>query len=278
PSGSSPVLITVGIAILALGLVAGAGAQAVERKARGRDPYTGPSPVLILAASIPVALLAAVLVGVVLDVAHLDLGQPVRDLLLVALQDGVYIGLVALLVVGSGALTWAEIGLHRNRRRAAEDVLWGAAFALPVIVVTLFLTAALVALFHVVPESPLPATGQGSGLLLHLLAGAVVAPIGEEILFRGVSTTAWVRSYGVRAGIVRGAVFFALAHVLLVSAPSVGEGIALAIVGFVGRVPIALVLGWVFVRRGSLYASIGLHAAFNAVLLILAELSVRAVS
>jgi membrane protease YdiL (CAAX protease family) len=276
PSRSSPVLITVGIAILAVGLVAGAGAQAVERKARGRDPYTGPSPALLLAASIPVALLGTILVGVVLNLVHLGLAQPVNDLVLVVLQDGVYIALVALLVVGSGALTWTQIGVYVNRRRAIEDLLWGAAFAIPVIVVTLFLTAALVTLFHVVPESPLPPTGQGSGLVLHLVAGAAIAPIGEEILFRGVTTTAWVRSFGVRAGIVRGAVFFALAHVLLISAPSVGVGIALAIVGFVGRLPIALVLGWVFVRRGSLYASIGLHAAFNAVLLLLAELSFHA--
>ena len=40
--------------------------------------------------------------------------------------------------------------------------------------------------------------------------------------------------------------------------------------------PIALALGWLFVRRGSIYASIGLHATFNGFLLVLAEAATRA--
>jgi membrane protease YdiL (CAAX protease family) len=38
----------------------------------------------------------------------------------------------------------------------------------------------------------------------------------------------------------------------------------------VARLPISLLLGWVFLRRGSLWASVGLHATFNLVLLLLA--------
>ncbi len=34
---------------------------------------------------------------------------------------------------------------------------------------------------------------------------------------------------------------------------------------------VALVLGWLYVRTGSLWAPIGLHATYNAVLIILAE-------
>nr|MBA3235396.1 CPBP family intramembrane metalloprotease [Chloroflexota bacterium] len=50
----------------------------------------------------------------------------------------------------------------------------------------------------------------------------------------------------------------------------------LAVVGFGARVPVALALGWLFVRRGTIWAPFGLHAAFNAVLLILAEVANRA--
>ena len=39
--------------------------------------------------------------------------------------------------------------------------------------------------------------------------------------------------------------------------------------------PVALALGWLFVRRGSIWAPIGLHAAFNGILLILAGSSPR---
>jgi membrane protease YdiL (CAAX protease family) len=274
PGGSAGLLVTLGLAVLGIGLVAGAGSQALERRARGRDPYTGPSPVLLVAASIPLASVAVVVVGVLIDVVGINLAQPAKDLVLVAAQDGVYVGLVALLVVGAGALTWREMGFTRDVRGAVEDVGWGALFAAPVIAVTFVVTAVLIAIFRVVPESPLPATGEAGGFLLHLIAAAVLAPIGEEILFRGVTTTAWVRSFGVRSGIVRGALFFAVAHVILISAPTVGEGAALAAVGFAGRIPIALALGWVFIRRRSIYASMGLHAAFNAILLTIAELSV----
>jgi uncharacterized protein len=149
-------------------------------------------------------------------------------------------------------------------------------FAGPVIGLTVVATAVLVALFRVAPENPLPPTGQASGLFLHLLAGAVVAPVAEETLFRGVATTAWVRSLGVRAGIIRAALFFAIAHVLLIGGSSVSEGLAIAFVAFAARLPIALVLGWVFVRRRSIYASIALHATFNGFLLVLAESATRA--
>jgi membrane protease YdiL (CAAX protease family) len=40
-------------------------------------------------------------------------------------------------------------------------------------------------------------------------------------------------------------------------------------------VPIALALGWIFVRRQTIWASFGLHAAFNAWLLVIAELAAR---
>jgi membrane protease YdiL (CAAX protease family) len=218
-------------------------------------------------------VLGSILVGSVIEAlgTHVAREDPAAQLLLLTIQDGSYIAVIALLVVGSGALTWTEIGFRPGLRRALEDAGWGAVFAGPVIGLTVVATAVLVAIFRVIPENPLPPTGQASGLFLHLLAAAVVAPVAEETLFRGVATTAWVRSLGVRAGIVRGALFFAVAHVLLIGGSSVGEGLALAFVAFAGRLPIALVLGWVFVRRGSIYASIALHATFNGFLLVWAE-------
>jgi membrane protease YdiL (CAAX protease family) len=270
------VLTTVGVAILAIGLLAAAGSQAVERKAKGAEPYTGPSPILLFATSIPIAYLGAILVGLVLDAVGGGFTRPLAELLLITIQGGAYIAVIALLVVGSGALSWVEIGFRPGLRRAVEDLAWGAIFAGPVIGLTLVVTAILVAIFQVTPENPLPPTGQASGLLLHLLAGAVVAPVAEETLFRGVATTAWVRSLGVRPGIIRGALFFALAHVLLIGGSTVTQGLAIAFVAFAGRLPIALVLGWMFVRRGSIYASIGLHATFNGFLLVLAESATRA--
>ena len=270
------IVLGVGLAVLSTGLVAAAGSQAIERRARGGHAYAGPSPVLLFAASIPVAYLVLLLVGASLAALGVEPARPVVELVLVAIQAAVYVALVGLLVVGAGALTWREMGVGRSVRGAVEDLAWGAVFAGPVIGLTIIVSAIVVTLLRVTPDSVLPPTGQASGLILHLVAGAILAPIGEEVIFRGVATTAWARTVGARAGIVRSAVFFAIAHVLLVGGATLGEAAGLAIAGVASRLPVALALGWVFLRRRSIYASIGLHGAFNAVLLILSEAALQA--
>jgi membrane protease YdiL (CAAX protease family) len=167
------------------------------------------------------------------------------------------------------------MGLRRQGQQTLADLAWGAVFAGPVIGLTIVLTAILVSILRVTPESPLPPTGELGGLLLHLIAGAVIAPVSEELLFRGVATTAWVRRYGIWPGILRAALFFAIAHVLLLGGTTVGEAVGVAIVGFVGRLPVAIALGWVYVMRRSLWAAIGLHAAFNGILLVFAHLAIQ---
>jgi membrane protease YdiL (CAAX protease family) len=36
------------------------------------------------------------------------------------------------------------------------------------------------------------------------------------------------------------------------------------------RIPVAFALGWIFLQRRSIFASVGLHAAFNGILLLIA--------
>jgi membrane protease YdiL (CAAX protease family) len=48
----------------------------------------------------------------------------------------------------------------------------------------------------------------------------------------------------------------------------------LIVVGFTTRLPVALALGWLFVARRSIWAPLGLHIAFNAILLVIGELAV----
>ena len=73
------------------------------------------------------------------------------------------------------------------------------------------------------------------------------------------------------------ALLFAFAHVLTVSGTSAGDAFGQAVVAFGGRIPVALALGWVFLRRRSMWASYGLHATFNAILLVVAEVAARSV-
>jgi membrane protease YdiL (CAAX protease family) len=193
----------------------------------------------------------------------------------VVVQAAVYAGLIRLLVVDTGALDWAAMGVRRLDPRAMGEIGGGALWALPMVVLTALVSSILLAIFPVTPESPLPPTGEPVGFGLSLLAGVIVAPFGEELLFRGFATTAWVRGMGVRGGLVRAALVFAVAHVLTISGSSVGEAFGLAVVGFGTRVPIALALGILFVRRGTIWSSFGLHAAFNGILLVVAEVMSR---
>ena len=276
-SGAAPVLFIVGLVLLSVGLVAGAGSQAIERRAKGSLVYRGPSPFLLFAASIPVSILAVIVVGVPLTLLGVEPTAPLGIVASITCQTLVYIGLVRLLVVDVGALSWSDMGIRRPDGRALTELAAGALWAAPVILATLPLAAILSLVFpDVRPVSPLPPTGDTSGLLLSLLAGAVLAPIGEEILFRGFATTAWVRGIGARGALIRGSLFFAVAHILTISGADAGEAIALAAVAFVSRIPVAFALGWLFLRRGSIWAPIGLHAAFNGILLILAEIAMRA--
>ena len=270
-------LIIAGLALLSVGLVAAAGSQGIERRARAMAGYAGPSPLLVFAASVPVSILAVVLVGVPLGLAGVGLDGPVGALLSVTIQAAVYVALIRLLVVDPGALDWRAMGVRRLDRTAVRHIVGGALWAAPVIVATIPVSLVLLDVFPVTPESPLPPTGQATGFAISLIAGSIVAPFGEEILFRAFATTAWVRTIGVRQGVLRAALVFAFAHVLTTSGTSADTALGLAVVGFGTRVPIALALGWLFVRRGTIWASFGLHATFNAFLLIIAEAANRAI-
>ncbi|HUQ78246.1 MAG TPA: type II CAAX endopeptidase family protein [Patescibacteria group bacterium] len=261
--------------LLAIGLIAGAGNQALERRARG-FPYAGPSPYLVLAAILAAVYVVASSVGLVLQLS-IGRGQVPNywiNLAGVSLQAAVFIAILRLTVVGTGALSWAQMGWRRFSRDAFRDLLFGAAVAIPVIGLTSIVAWVLVSIFRVVPESPLPPTGVAAGLVVQLIAGAVIAPVAEEAVFRGFAISAWRRTTGERGAIVRASLVFALAHVINISGGSFGEASGLIIVGFASRLPVALALGWLFVRTGSIWAPIGLHMAFNGVLLLAAE-SVR---
>jgi membrane protease YdiL (CAAX protease family) len=264
--------------LLSIGLIAAAGNQALERRARGAS-YAGPSPILVFAATIAITYFVGAVLGLLLDAlvtsTATKVWPPIGQLIAGVLTAIIFIGVVRLTVVGTGALSWSDMGMRRFDRQAVSDLVAGASLALPVIGATLVLGAILVAIFGVVSPSPLPPTGEVSGLLLQLLTGAILAPVAEEVLFRGFAVSAWRRSIGANRAILRATLLFALAHVVGVEATDFRQAIGLIVVGAGTRVPVAWVLGWVFVRRGSIWAPIGLHATFNGTLLILAHLAIQ---
>jgi membrane protease YdiL (CAAX protease family) len=273
----APILLVVGLVLLSVGLIAGAGSQGIERRARGSLPYRGPSPFLVFGAAIPVSVLIVIVLWIPFVALDIPVDGPFGALLSVTVQAVVYIGLVRLLVVDPGALDWRAMGVVALDRLAVVQMGGGALWAVPVIFVTGIVAQILLTVFPVTPTSPLPPTGTAPGFALSFIAGAVIAPFGEEILFRSFATTAWVRGMGERRGLIVGALFFAFAHVLTLTGASAGDALGLAAVAFVGRIPVAFALGWLFLKRGSIWASFGLHAAFNGILLVLAEVAARSI-
>lgn len=90
-----------------------------------------------------------------------------------------------------------------------------------------------------------------AGVALTVIVTCVVAPVVEEMVFRGVLLTAFARRLGVVGGVLVSSVAFAMAHASWYAAPPI----------FL----LSLVLGRLFVRTGTLWQPIAAHAAFNAI-------------
>jgi membrane protease YdiL (CAAX protease family) len=269
------VLLGLGTLFLSTGLAAAAGSQAIERQAAGALGYRGPSPVIVFGAYVALTLFLELIIFVPLKALGVQTGTAAEALVGLLIINGSAVLMVAVLVVGPGSLSWRELGLPGRpfgRLQLAillRDLVEGMIVAVPVLFVTVGLTSLLIRLLGSAPPGPLPVALTPADAALNLISGILIAPFGEELFYRGFATTAWVRGMGVRAGILRAALLFCVAHVLTLSG-SPSE----ALIAFVARLPVAIALGWIFIRRGSLASSFGLHAMFNAIPLILVGLSV----
>ncbi|MET1231804.1 MAG: CPBP family intramembrane glutamic endopeptidase, partial [Candidatus Limnocylindrales bacterium] len=119
------------------------------------------------------------------------------------------------------------------------------------------------------PTSRIPAVEGGLATLIVVVGAAVVAPIAEEVFFRGFALTAWQRDLGARAALIRSSVFFALVHIANVGGVTFGDAASEALLQVAVIVPLGFVLGWAYQRHG-IGASIAGHVGYNSTLLLLA--------
>jgi membrane protease YdiL (CAAX protease family) len=267
-SAPSRWLFLAGAVLLVVGLICAAGSQAIERSGRTDLAYRGPSPVLAFVVVFALTIVGVLVVLAPLSALGLDAGSPFATMLSLAVTTLAYVAVIRILVVGPGSLSWADMSVHRPDAAAARELLVGAVFAVPVLVVTILLGAVLSSFLTQAP-SPLPPSTDGLGLAFNLVSAAILAPIGEELFFRGFTTTAWARTAGAWPAIIRGALFFAIAHVLALFDADFATGAQRALFSSLALLPVGIALGWLFLARRSLYASIGLHGAFNAIQLLL---------
>lgn len=193
--------------------------------------------------------------GIVLAMVHVLLHQmkiPMDQ------NTGMAIGILAVQFVSF--VPAIAVGLSMARRPASE-VLPFARFRpwalLPLLAamggVVILVSEAdnLLRAVHPVPKTLSEPFQQLSGAgWLGFAALVIMAPLTEELLYRGVILTGFLRRYGVGRAVVYAAVLFALSHLNPYQLPA---GLAMG-----------LLLGWVLLRTGSLWPCLLLHAAFNA--------------
>lgn len=110
--------------------------------------------------------------------------------------------------------------------------------------------------------SPLPGILlPGQPLWLGLIGTVVLAPVSEELFFRGLALQAWMREYGRSFAVIGSAVVFGLVHYGI----NPIEGLPAELPWLLLPTTAGLVLGILALRTGSLVAPIAAHATMNAV-------------
>ncbi len=287
-AGAGTALVILALLLIGVGGIALSGASALQRRVdTPAAGWRGPGPLAIFWTTIPWALLAQLLVAALLTAlgAATALSTPLGTLALAAASNLATVLIIGLVVVGSGAVRWRDLILATpaaspktlpapdRRGGLAGDLFWGVALALPILSAAgLFATLVMNGTGLSAPVV-LPPTMNAVDLAANVLTAGLIAPIGEELLYRGVIAQAWARQSSARRAILFSAIVFAFAHTLTVGGTSVGDAASVAAVAFAVRLPLGIALGWLWIRRRSLVATIALHASYNLALVAVVALS-----
>jgi membrane protease YdiL (CAAX protease family) len=272
---ASLLLVVIGAILLTLGLATACGYQVLERRERSAARYRGPSPLLVFLTY----FMALQVIGLVLiPEGAIDRLDPLTFLGLASLQALGYVVVVGLFVVRTDALSWSQMGwptwqgpgLRETLRAIGEAV----AVMLPTMVGMLLLGAVLAFILDVESPSILPTPGTSLEVLAIAAAAGLILPTGEELFFRGFTLTAWLRDLGPRSALLRSSLFFALIHFTNIRTGVFLEGLGQFLLQTAVLLPVGLVLGWLFLRRG-MAAAIAGHVTYNSLLLFLSLLAAR---
>lgn len=207
---------------------------------------------------LPAALWVSSLVVAIVEGATGDLtnAEIVASLVFTIILDVVLIGLAAGLSLRRYRLGWQELGLRAFNR----DFWWvppvaAAAAHVGVIVYTVVLVSLgadaaapqqedLDQLFE--SRAVLPLTGAATVLM---------APLAEEIFFRGFIFAGLLRPFGLAGAMVTSGFLFGAFHIT--GPETVGVILPFGLIG--------MLFAWIYYRTGSLWPSIATHLLFNLV-------------
>ena len=287
-SGAGVGLAMFALVFIGVGGIALSGASALQRRIDTPVAgWRGPGPLAIFWTTIPWALLAQVLVAALLTAvgAATALSTPLGTLALAAASNLATVLIVGLVVVGSGAVQWRDLVLATpasspstlpqpdRRGGLVGDLFWGVVLALPILTAAALFATLVMNGTGLSAPVVLPPALSTVDLAANVLTAGLIAPIGEELLYRGVIAQAWARQSSSRRAILFSAVVFAFAHTLTVGGTSVGDAASVAAVAFIVRLPLGIALGWLWIRRRSIIATIALHAAYNLAIVVITALS-----
>jgi membrane protease YdiL (CAAX protease family) len=246
-------LLLAGVLLLLVGLVMNVVRSLIVRAPLPPSRYRGPSIFVLLLLAVIIATIVAIPA-----VAGSEATLGLSLLLLTSTQIGLLAVTGGLVVIprtleGVHLLPPAHVG---------RSILLGLGLSVPAWIGATLLSAIVTVLltafgFKEVPGPAEQVVQQGDPTVV-LVAFLVVAPIAEELFFRGVVYNAWEREWGPRVALFGSAALFAAVHTSLFAlAPIFVLGLALALVYRATR---------------SLPASMALHASFNTISVIIAFL------
>lgn len=252
---------------LMLGLAMLAWHQLRARRELPETRYRGPSVLVLVALTIGLSTLIVL---------------PVRSDINVAFEGGIpdlppVLTLTMAAHVATVAITWVVLrsnpmpGLRLFRdarlgRHALIGVAVGGATQVVLLGVLMAMPAPMDTPILQAPVEQAPGTFlPGQPLWLAFLSSVVLAPVAEELFFRGLALNAWLREYGKLVALIGSSAVFGLVHFGL----NPLEGLTHELSWLAAPTAAGVVLGLLALRTCSLIAPITAHATMNAVTLFL---------
>src|SRR3990172_6805196 len=214
-------------------------------------------PAVMAALALPLALwgwsLAVALAQDAPD--ELSDGEVIVSLVFAIVLDFVFIGLAAALSLWRYRLGWGALGIRRFDR-----TLWWwplvAAAAAHVAIIAYASVLWLIGGEGAAPEQDLDQLFDSRAVLpLTAVATVVMAPLAEEIFFRGFVFAGLLRPLGLWGAMAASGLLFGAFHIT--GTESAGLVVPFGAIG--------MLFAWLYHRTGSLWPSIGTHFVFNLV-------------
>ena len=228
-----------------------------DASAVGISPKPWGIPAILAALTIPGLLWGASLAIAITQDGAEDFtdSEIVTGLILTMVLDVALIGLAAGLALQRYRLSWAQLGLRPfDRRFWWLPLVVATAAHLGIIVYALTLTA--IGAGAAVPEQEIDELFESRAVLpLVGVVTVLMAPLAEEIFFRGFIFPGLLRPFGLGGAMAASGLLFGAFHIT--SPDTVGLIVPFGLVG--------ALFAWLYHRTGSLWPSVAAHLVFNLV-------------